>query len=72
MSSILTEAREALKGIQASVRVGRVTQVVGLLVEAEGTRASIGELCELDGGRATESFPAEVVGFRGESLLLMP
>ncbi len=51
---------------------GKVKQVVGLVVEADGPDSSIGGPCEiyLDG----RSYPveAEVVGFRDNSLLLMP
>lgn len=59
----------------ASARIlsvyGRVTQVVGLVVEANGPNARVGDLCHIeqpDGG----SLPTEVVGFRGDRVLLMP
>ena len=49
---------------------GRVTQVVGLVIESDGPNARIGDVCHLlsDG----EVVPAEVVGFRGDRTLLMP
>ena len=50
---------------------GRVTQVVGLIVESNGPNARIGDLCYLEpeeGG----SIAAEIVGFRGDRTLLMP
>lgn len=49
---------------------GRVTQVVGNLVESNGPFCSIGESCEIvepDGVR----FPGEIVGFRGSKVLSM-
>ena len=51
-------------------RVGRVSRVVGLLIEAAGAPASVGELCRIEtsGG----FLPAEVVGFQDGRLLLMP
>lgn len=49
---------------------GRVSQVVGLLVEAHGPNAKIGDFCHIE----TESgrIPAEIVGFRDHRALLMP
>jgi len=52
--------------------VGRVSSVVGLVVEVGGLRASVGDICTIDTGRHTRSVTAEVVGFRDEKLLLMP
>ena len=54
---------------------GRVTQLIGLVVESKGPEASIGERCEiLTPGHRTGSPPlqAEVVGFREGRTLLMP
>src|SRR5438067_13720185 len=54
---------------------GRVVQVVGLSIEAEGLRLPLGEICHLYPERATAGasrITAEVVGFREERLILMP
>ncbi|MCZ6680724.1 MAG: FliI/YscN family ATPase [Candidatus Poribacteria bacterium] len=55
---------------------GKVTKVVGLVVEAEGITAPVGELChiltEASYTGAQSRMQAEVVGFDGEKLLLMP
>jgi len=49
---------------------GRVTQVVGSLVESAGPFCSVGECCEIsDSGGA--GCPGEIVGFRGSSVLSM-
>ncbi|MCK5706637.1 MAG: flagellar protein export ATPase FliI [Candidatus Aureabacteria bacterium] len=50
---------------------GRVTDVVGLLIEALGPAASVGELCKIQTVTGKEIF-AEVVGFKGRKVLLMP
>lgn len=50
---------------------GRVTRVVGLLVESTGPAAAVGEICALAAGDAMLCL-AEVVGFRSHSTLLMP
>lgn len=50
---------------------GRVTQVVGPLIESEGPFCSVGEVCRIHDavGRV---LPGEIVGFRGSSVLAMP
>src|SRR5271154_7113464 len=52
---------------------GRVLTVIGLVIEASGLRAAIGERCSIEPGRRrAEPVPAEVVGFREGRTLLMP
>jgi flagellum-specific ATP synthase len=51
---------------------GRVAQAVGLVIEAYGPISSIGEVCEIRSKDDQEGIFAEVVGFRGERVLLMP
>ncbi len=51
---------------------GRVVDVIGLIVEASGLNAEVGEVCELETGRHEAPVPAEVVGFRSGRTLLMP
>jgi flagellum-specific ATP synthase len=53
-------------------RNGRVVDVIGLVVEATGLRAEVGELCHIHAGRSHHPVPAEVVGFRSGRTLLMP
>ncbi len=51
---------------------GHVTRVVGLVVESQGPRARVGDVCELrraDGGAV---LPVEVVGFRDGRLMSVP
>jgi len=50
---------------------GRVSKIVGLMVEAAGPRASVGEYCHII-TRDRRALPAEVVGFRDSTTLLMP
>jgi len=44
----------------------------GLVIEALGPDAKIGELCEIEGSGQAQSISAEVVGFREGRVLLMP
>lgn len=50
---------------------GRVTQVIGQLVESEGPCCSVGELCQIVSGSG-RIFPGEVIGFRKTTVLSMP
>ncbi len=49
---------------------GKVTQVVGQVIESEGPFCSVGESCEIVDVRGTRA-PGEVVGFRGTKVLSM-
>src|SRR5262245_22460257 len=51
---------------------GRVTQVVGLVVESEGPSAHLGDICYIYNRIDSGSVLAEVVGFKQHLLLLMP
>lgn len=50
--------------------LGRVVDVVGLVIESSGPSARIGDLCWVDCGDSR--VPCEVVGFRSGRTLLMP
>src|SRR6185437_14742852 len=50
---------------------GRLTRMVGLTLEAEGCQAAIGDRCEIVSSPESH-IEAEVVGFAGERLYLMP
>ncbi len=49
---------------------GKLTRVVGLTLEAIGCRAAVGSLCRID--TLDGYLEAEVVGFSGDKLFLMP
>jgi len=53
---------------------GRLLRMVGLLLEASGLRAALGSRCQIinDGSFQSASVEAEVVGFCGERVFLMP
>jgi flagellum-specific ATP synthase len=69
--SILTGSKDLLAGNDAVQPAGRVTKVTGLVMEAVGLRLPVGSACSihLAGGAKIE---AEVVGFDGDRLFLMP
>jgi len=64
--------RQALQDATTFMRQGRVTQVIGLTIEALGLQAQIGELCYITPKDSDAEIPAEVMGFRDDRTLLMP
>ena len=53
-------------------RYGRVTRVVGLVIEATGLDVGVGELCRVTSLTDDRSVLAEVVGFHDDHVILMP
>ncbi|MBX3053625.1 MAG: FliI/YscN family ATPase [Caldilineaceae bacterium] len=66
----LSVYRTRLAGITPLQQQGRVVQVIGLTIEAEGISPQLGEFCRID--TASGSIAAEVVGFRKSHSLIMP
>ncbi len=60
-----------INGVEPLKIYGRVKQVVGLVVQASGLSASVGELCLLVPSSGSP-VNTEVVGFRDDGILLMP
>ena len=52
--------------------IGKVTRVIGLMIEVQGIIARIGEVCDIVVHGEPEPVRAEVVGFRDQHSLLMP
>jgi flagellum-specific ATP synthase len=71
VSGALDRAAAALRDADLHRRHGRVIDLIGLIVEATGLEAEIGEVCTIDTGRGRSAVPAEVVGFRAGRTLLM-
>ncbi len=61
-----------LEGVSRFAHYGRVTRVVGLVIEAVGLDVALGELCEIESLVNGNVVPAEVVGFHEKGILLMP
>ncbi|MCH7960367.1 MAG: FliI/YscN family ATPase [Candidatus Hydrogenedentes bacterium] len=51
---------------------GKVTDLTGLAIEATGPDLAVGHLCYIETYDGADQIPAEVVGFRGDRILLMP
>jgi len=54
------------------LKMGKVTQVIGLIIQVEGLEVFIGEVCEIKINSIDKVVLSEVVGFNGNSVLLMP
>ena len=61
---MLDEATLAIREADLHRRTGRVVDLIGLITEATGLEAEVGEVCTIETGRGRASVPAEVVGFR--------
>jgi flagellum-specific ATP synthase len=72
VSAVLDSYVEAVRSVDLCRRRGRVTSLIGLVIEATGLEAEVGELCTIDAGRDKPPVAAEVVGFRERRTLLMP
>ena len=68
----LTKYRQTISRTDAIRINGRVSQVIGVLVESCGPACGVGEICEIHANRAEKPVLAEVVGFRESKTLLMP
>ena len=68
----LNRCLDALQRADLHARQGRVSNLIGLIVEVTGLEPEVGELCLVETGRHSAPVPAEVVGFRDARTLLMP
>ncbi len=66
----LAKLTSRLDQIQINSNFGRITRVIGLIIESQGPEVSIGELCLIKNGH--HLVRAEVVGFDNNRVLLMP
>jgi flagellar protein export ATPase FliI len=69
-STDLLRIREKIRSLKTTRTSGRVTQVVGLTIQAVGLDCQIGEVCEIQ--TASGVILSEVVGFQDDRVLLMP
>ncbi|MDG5788190.1 flagellar protein export ATPase FliI [Evansella sp. AB-P1] len=70
---MLSDLVNEVKGLHPLKHYGKVTQVVGLMIESKGPKVSVGEICYiLVGKKVYRRIMVEVVGFRDENVLLMP
>lgn len=51
---------------------GSVSKIVGLTIESQGPPAELGEICTIKSPDSNRQITAEVVGFREDTVILMP
>ena len=78
-SPAVAEVSRRLQDEDLARRRGRVRDLIGLIIEATGLAAEVGEICLVgddrdgrDGRDGRDPVPTEVVGFRDGRTLLMP
>lgn len=64
--------KESIKNTNTFKEIGHITDIIGLVIEADGPSSSIGDLCHIYSKMDEPPVWAEVVGFRGDKVLLMP
>ena len=72
MTLQLRQYIEAVDWISPVEVRGRVTELVGLLIRAGVPGARVGEICLIRSPHQHRALRAEVVGFRGNEVILMP
>ena len=68
----LSRYEAILKRINPICVNGKVTEIIGLMVQGNGPAASIGEVCGIVPVKSDVPVEAEVVGFKNGRVLLMP
>lgn len=71
-STMLAHFIQRVESVDPVKVCGHVTQVVGLVVEANGPVVQLGAICDIRGSDAARPVAAEVLGFRDRTVLLMP
>ncbi|HWR43168.1 flagellar protein export ATPase FliI [Sporomusa sp.] len=74
MSNIFDSAKyiSAIHSADTMKLNGKITQIIGLVIESQGPNVNLGELCYIHPRNQNDPIPAEVVGFRENRVLLMP
>jgi len=69
--NFVSDCRDVVNNVKPWIPTGRLTRVAGLVMEAVGIKLAVGSSClvQLPGGLSVD---AEVVGFSGDRLFLMP
>jgi flagellum-specific ATP synthase len=64
--------RQAVEQTDPILRGGKVDKIIGMVIECTGSNVDIGTVCRIHSTRRNGWIDAEVVGFKGNRLLLMP
>lgn len=70
--SLWSSLDSRLRGFNPIRINGKVSKVVGMVVESRGPDVKVGDLCDIRFRRGERHLQAEVVGFKNDRVLLMP
>ena len=62
---------DSIDVIDTVTHEGRISQIIGLVIEATGLEGSLGDLCSIR-TKDNRTIQAEIVGFKGNKILMMP
>ncbi|MBQ4646987.1 MAG: FliI/YscN family ATPase [Candidatus Gastranaerophilales bacterium] len=68
----LNDLNEIINNSKPVSKIGKIIEIIGLTIIADGPVSSIGDLCHIVQDGSNEIIFAEVVGFRKDCILLMP
>ncbi len=63
---------DIIKKTNTIKEIGKITEIIGLTIESDGPKSSIGDLCYIYNDYNDTPTMAEVVGFKKDKILLMP
>lgn len=63
---------DIIKNTKTIKEIGKITEIIGLTIESDGPKSSIGDLCYIYNDFSEKPTMAEVVGFKKDKILLMP
>lgn len=63
---------DIIRKAQTIKEIGKITEIIGLTIESDGPKSSIGDLCYIYNDFNDTPTMAEVVGFKKDKILLMP
>ncbi len=72
MNGSVNTRLEQIERIDPIPSQGKILQAIGLVLEGYAPVSSIGEVCTIASTKTGRELLAEVVGFRGDKILLMP
>ncbi len=72
MNDFLTNTIATIEHIDPLPALGKISEAIGLVLEGFAPHSTIGEVCKIALTKTDQHLLAEVVGFRGEKVLMMP
>ncbi len=69
---LLDKYKQTIENTKPLRQIGKVIEIIGLIIEADGPEASIGDLCYIYNKMDEKPVAVEVVGFKESRILLMP